>query len=233
MPVGFANSPGASSAVAAAPASYSGSPGAPAAGWPSPTGTPGVQSAMPSNSMPLDGLNVGPGALFPIRTADASGESLTAGGFNPASATGSAIENAANQHGGAGPGSLNGGAMPAWPNQAGLSPATAPPGVQLSTVSGPGTNSLVNGAMYAQPASTLPSYDWALQQQAVQQSANGQTPGVQNQLPARQLPPMTNPLDVYERERQRLDEQYHNAMKSVNQQPLGPQHSGIAPTAQY
>ena len=92
---------------------------------------------------------------------------------------------------------------------------------------------MLNGAMYSQPVSTLPSYDWALQQQAVQQSVNGNVPSAVNALPSGQRPAMANPLEVYERERQRLDAQYYNTLKSVNQQPAGPQHSGLAPTARY
>ena len=186
-----------------------------------PNGNPaGSQNASygPSNpSMQLEGLNVGPGALFPV------------GPQNDQEA-----------------GSL-----------------------KMGNIASPGSNSIINGAMYGQPISTLPSQEWMMQQQQqIQQlrsepqkpsqngegysdqttsrtgndqaylnpqnagnnSTNNQSgntgtmtgtrPGVQS--------PTGNPLAAYENQLRQLDDQYNSTLQQLDRNP-----AAVVPRAQY
>lgn len=151
----------------------------------------------------LEGLNAGPGAIFPV-----SGPGPTSGAFaNPAGRTAN---------------------------------------INMSNVSSPGTNSLVNGAMYQQPESALPSQDWANQQQQQLRSQQLQSQRWQEQQSmGRQpvtMPPQNspswgtgssgaptgsrpgpnptsvNPLEAYEKQRQQLDSEYNRTLQQLDRQ---------------
>lgn len=170
----------------------------------------------------LDGLNIGPGSLFPI---------------------------------GQGAGHQDG-------------------QLRMGNTSPPGSNSVINGAMYGQPVSTLPSQEWMMQQQQqIQQrqsqqsstSQNGQGYAEQNYTnqgysnpqyagnapygaqsvqqnrvdmpngngattaprPGNQSQPI-NPLSSYENQLRQLDNQYNNTL-----QQLDPNPNAAVPRAQY
>lgn len=179
-----------------------------------------------NSPMQLDGLNVGPGALFPVGQQN--------------------VQQAAQQSG----------------------------SLRMGNIASPGSNSIINGAMYGQPVSTLPSQEWAMQQQQqIQQlrsqalmpnqngdgysnqvnsgtandqaflnsqnsgnnSANnqyGNTPygntGTMNATrPGAQSPP-ANPLTTYENQLRQLDNQYNNTLQQLDRNP-----AAVAPRAQY
>lgn len=167
--------------------------------------------AVPSNaesspSVYLEGLNAGPGSIFPV-----SGSTPQAG-----------------------------------PSAQSLSAANGPPGLNMNTVSSPGTNSLVNGAMYEQPASALPSQDWGNEQQQLLraqqlQSQQWQAKQSMGRWPTAAPPqnsaswgagsyganpgswPGTRPaavnsLEAYEKQRQQLDSEYHRKLQQLDRQ---------------
>jgi hypothetical protein len=105
---------------------------------------------------------------------------------------------------------------------------------------------MVNGAMYEQPGSALPSQDWANQQQQQlraqqlqsQQWLEKQSMGRQpvsappqnsgswgtgsyganpGSLPASR-PLAVNPLEAYEKQRQRLDSEYNRTLQQLDRQ---------------
>ena len=150
----------------------------------------------------LDGLNAGPGTMFPIGQPSAL---QTAGG----------LTNGANNN-------------PAV-NQT--------PQINMNNVSSPGTNSMLNGAFYAQPDSSLPAQEWANQQQQQLRAQQLQSQQWQNQqrqgmpsappsapmnpsgpapFPARPAP--INPLEAYERQRQQLDSEYNKTLQQMDRQ---------------
>ena len=180
----------------------------------------------------LDGLNVGPGSLFPIGQGN-----------------GSPLETALQN----GTGSQNG-------------------TLKMGNVSAPGSNSVINGAMYGQPVSTLPSQEWMIQQQQqIQQlrspsqvrrqdgqgnpdpsnigqgnnqgtpnsqyyGSNSQNPqyGVTNGNGGAAGPhagvPSTpvNPLATYENQLRQLDNQYNNTLQQLDRNA-----TANVPRAQY
>jgi len=189
------------------------------------SGTMNGSMATPQNSsysesnpqMQLEGLNVGPGALFPI-----------------------------GQQNGQQNGSL-----------------------KMGNVASPGSNSIINGAMYGQPVSTLPAQEWMMQQQQqIQQlrsqnqmpnqngqgypdptngrsgndhsSMNSQNFGnnsannqhgnagtmTASQLGTQSLP--ANPLTTYENQLRQLDNQYNNTLQQLDRNP-----TAAVPRAQY
>jgi hypothetical protein len=116
----------------------------------------------------------------------------------------------------------------------------------MNNISSPGTNSMVNGAMYEQPGSALPSQDWANQQQQQlraqqlqsQQWLEKQSMGRQpvnappqnsgswgtgsyganpGSLPASR-PLAVNPLEAYEKQRQQLDSEYNRTLQQLDRQ---------------
>ncbi len=163
--------------------------------------------------MQLEGLNVGPGSLFPI-------------------------------------GQQNG-------------------TLKMGNVASPGSNSIINGAMYGQPASTLPSQEWMMQQQQQIQQLRSQ-----NQMPSRHeqgyadpvnsgsshdpsnmnsqnfdnnpgnneygnqgamtaprpgvQSPTANPLTAYENQLRQLDNQYNNTLQQLDRNP-----TASLPRAEY
>ena len=151
----------------------------------------------------LEGLNAGPGAIFPV-----SGP-IPAGG--------------------------------AFANPAGRSA-----NLNMDNVSSPGTNSMVNGAMYQQPESALPSQDWANQQQQQLRSQQLQSQRWQEQqsmgrqpvtMPPQNSPSwgtgssgappgsspgprptLVNPLEAYEKQRQQLDSEYNRTLQQLDRQ---------------
>ena len=183
--------------------------------------SPGMQGFPAGNSAPqvqLEGLNVGPGALFPIgqpvQSGGLSGMSTNGTGFNGAYADGSAMTPV--QQGTRGGVSAGDGRL------------------QMGNVSAPGTNSLINGTMYTQPTVTLPAQEWAIRQQQLQQTQsrfapnNNATTGVApGAWPAAQ-PPQSNPLVGYERQLQQIDSQYNTALQQMD----GRSQPNV-PTAQY
>jgi hypothetical protein len=168
--------------------------------------TNGASAPVNSNGSPavyLEGLNAGPGAIFPV-----SAPGPASGAFaNPAGRTAN---------------------------------------INMSNVSSPGTNSLVNGAMYQQPESALPSQDWANQQQQQLRSQQLQSQRWQEQqsmgrqpvtMPPQNSPswgtgssgaptgsrPGTsptsvNPLEAYEKQRQQLDSEYNRTLQQLDRQ---------------
>lgn len=179
----------------------------PAAAFQAPAAaTNGASAPVNSNGSPavyLEGLNAGPGAIFPVSTP-----SPASGAFaNPAGRTAN---------------------------------------INMSNVSSPGTNSLVNGAMYQQPESALPSQDWANQQQQQLRSQQLQSQRWQEQqsmgrqpvtIPPQNSPswgtgssgaptgsrpvpsptPVT-PLEAYEKQRQQLDSEYNRTLQQLDRQ---------------
>jgi len=202
---------------------------------------PGQQNIpVPTNSMPgqhypngnqynanapnvqLEGLNVGPGSLFP----------------------------------------LGQGGMP----QEGQ--------LRMANVASPGSNSVINGAMYGQPVSTLPSQEWMMQQQQQIQQLQSQSPSLSQNAPGyaeqnytnqgysspqyganvlqgiphgtasvngvpganngttaprpgNQLQPV-NPLSSYENQLRQLDNQYNNTLQQLDRSS-----NAAVPRAQY
>lgn len=187
-------------------------------GFNTPASTASYQSPVPSNgySPPansggssriyLEGLNAGPGAIFPV-SGSAPEESQSSPGMN--AETGSA-------------------------------------GLNLNNVSSPGTNSMVNGAMYEQPGSALPAQDWANQQQQQLRSQQLQSQRWQEQqsmgrhpvtAPSQNSaswgtgsydgnpgswpgsrPSVVNPLETYEKQRQQLDSEYNRRLQQLDRQ---------------
>ena len=149
----------------------------------------------------LDGLNAGPGTMFPI------GQSPDQRSNTPQ------------------PGAANSNPLP--------NPA---PQINMNNVSSPGTNSLLNGALYAQPDSSLPAQEWANQQQQQLRAQQLQSQLWQNQqrqgssgapvsapinpsgpapFPSRPAP--INPLEAYERQRLQLDTEYNKTLQQMDQ----------------
>ena len=154
----------------------------------------------------LEGLNAGPGAIFPV-----SGSGPPAPQVAPVATAG-----------------------------------TAASGLNMNNISSPGTNSMVNGAMYEQPGSALPSQDWANQQQQQlraqqlqsQQWLERQSMGRQpvNAPPQNSAswgtgsyganpgswpasrPTAVNPLEAYEKQRQQLDSEYNRTLQQLDRQ---------------
>lgn len=186
QPMGF-NTPAATTAQAPFPSAKAYSPPV------NSTGSPAVY---------LEGLNAGPGAIFPV-------SSSTPSVGTPANATAESAN------------------------------------LNMNNVSSPGTNSMVNGAMYQQAESTLPSQDWANQQQQQlraqqlqsqrwqEQQAMGRQPGTvppQNSpswgtgsygAPGAwpgSRPAVVNPLEAYEKQRQQLDSEYNRTLQQLDRQ---------------
>ncbi|MEJ7591648.1 MAG: tetratricopeptide repeat protein [Planctomycetaceae bacterium] len=163
----------------------------------------------------LDGLNAGPGSLFPV---------------------------------GQGAGQQNG-------------------ILRMENVSPPGSNAVINGAMYGQPVSTLPAQEWMMQQQQQIQQLNAQQqPPSQNSqgytdpggntsqysgnnptgsqfgmpngntgtngitiAPRPGIPaPPVNPLASHENQLRQLDNQYNNTLQQLDRNA-----PSAAPRAQY
>ena len=158
----------------------------------------------------------------------------------------------------AGPGSL-------WPvgQGAGLQDGT----LRMENVSPPGSNAVINGAMYGQPVSTLPAQEWMMQQQQkIQQLNSQQKPPDQNgqgysdqgyrnrqysgnsptdlkfgmplessatngnttaPRPGNPASPV-NPLAAYENQLRQLDNQYNNTLQQLDRNA-----SATVPRAQY
>ena len=137
--------------------------------------------------------------------------------------------------------------------------------LRMGNVSSPGSNSVINGAMYGQPVSTLPSQEWMMQQQGQIHQLHSQQPqpnqngqgysgqGYSNQGGANpqytgnipqgssygntgsttalrsdnQTQPV-NPLATYENQLRQLDNQYNNSLQQLDRNA-----SGAVPRAQY
>ncbi len=153
-----------------------------------------------SRPLYLDGLNAGPGSIFPIGQPGQS---------QPADASGQP-------------------------------PAERTDQLNMSNVSSPGSNSMINGLMYDQPTSALPSQEWANQQQQQlrsqqlqsqrwlgQQSpglsqSNGGTVSQGNPSTWQNARPATvNPLESYDRQRQKMDSEYNKTLQQMDQGNTG------------
>jgi Tfp pilus assembly protein PilF len=149
----------------------------------------------------LEGLNAGPGSLFPI--GQASSAQAAAAGHLPDRSASSADNSSI---------------------------------LRMGNVSSPGTNSMINGAMYGQPQSSLPAQEWMQQQQQQaqrQQSSLPQNSGMSRPeaVPAAwpsARPPESNPLDVYDRQLQQLDNTYNRTLQQMDRQ-----NQQLPPRAQY
>ncbi len=154
----------------------------------------------------LEGLNAGPGAIFPV-----SGSAPTVPQVSPSANSG-----------------------------------TAASGLNMNNISSPGTNSMVNGAMYEQSGSALPSQDWTNQQQQQLRAQEAQSQQwLERQSMGRQpvnapsqnsaswgtgsyganpgawptsRPPAVNPLEAYEKQRQQLDSEYNRTLQQLDRQ---------------
>lgn len=199
---------------------------------------PGAQQNL--SNLPLAGLNAGPGALFPIgQYPNSAGGNANAA---PGGSTNQANPNAFGQY-------LNG-----QPPMSGLQLGSAVPTgqVNMGNVSAPGTNSMINGAMYGQPVSSLPSQEWMMQQQqqiqqlqqqqgnpnhgytypgtngSNQQTAQfGNTNGTTAPRPGTQAP-QVNPLATYENQLRELDNQYNSTLQQMDRNA-----TANIPRAQY
>ena len=131
----------------------------------------------------------------------------------------------------------------------------------MENVNPPGSNAMINGAMYGQPVSTLPAQEWMMQQQlkiqqlnaqqqppnqngqgysgqgssTSQTSGNSATSGVPHENTATttaprpsNLAPPVNPLASYENQLRQLDNQYNNTLKQLDRNA-----SATVPRAQY
>jgi len=131
----------------------------------------------------------------------------------------------------------------------------------MENVNPPGSNAMINGAMYGQPVSTLPAQEWMMQQQlkiqqlnaqqqppnqngqgysgqgysTSQTSGNSGTSGVPHENTATttaprpsNLAPPVNPLASYENQLRQLDNQYNNTLKQLDRNA-----SATVPRAQY
>ena len=161
------------------------------------------------SNLQLEGLNAGPGALFPI----------------------------------------------GQPPMSGVQPSVGPQdgSVRMGNVSAPGTNSVINGAMYGQPVSTLPSQEWMMQQQQQIQQLQQQQPQYAGQghsypgpngidpagsqygnanattAPRPGVPAQpTNPLASYENQLRQLDNQYNSTLQQMDRNA-----TATVPRAQY
>lgn len=170
-----------------------------------------------SQPLYLEGLNAGPGAMFPIGSP-----------MFPVGSPGSPL-----------PISSNGNTVPNGNSMPG-NPATGIPGnanLNMNNISSPGSNSMINGAFYEQTHSALPSQEWANQQQqqlrAQQlqsqqwQKRDGQTlPAPANSnasfgtgsSTSASRPAPVNPLTAYELQRQQLDSEYNKTLQQLDRQ---------------
>lgn len=188
-------------------------------------GVPATGQAQGSRNggLRLEGLNVGPGSLFPIGMSDPSA------GQGPAS---TGVPAGGVPAGGMmGPGAMTPGMGPTssvngTPGMNGQTPGTAAD-VRMGNLASPGTGSMVNGAMYSQPASVLPAQEWMNQMNASRAAAAGQgstgqgagpaVPGVSAPWPAaRQM--QASGLEAYDRQRQQMENQYNNTLQQMNRQ---------------
>lgn len=222
----------------ASPVSYGNqaAPGAPNAGTPSNGQIGGLR---------LEGLNFGPGSLFPVGMSEPSASSAPAGSAAPGAAAnyGTAPGNgmmapAAGAPGSSpmmGPGAANGtgmnspapgvgaGLMNGFQGAANQAQGTAAD-IRMGNVASAGSNSMVNGAMYAAPTSVLPAQEWMNQMNAAKAAAAGQGTGVANNAPGVSAPwPAARPaaptgLDAYDRQREQMDQQYNNTLQQMNRQ---------------
>ncbi len=206
---------------------------------------PNQQAGQNLSNLQLEGLNAGPGSLFPIgQNPNSSGS-----GMNPSPQ-----------------GSMNSQMTPANPYASGQYPGGQPPmagarsnvgpqdgTVRMENVSAPGSNSVINGAMYGQPVSTLPSQEWMMQQQQQiqqlqqQQPRNGSSgysyPGSNGSAPQGSQfgnsssttaprpgvqPQPTNPLATYENQLRQLDNQYNSTLQQMDRNA-----TANVPRAQY
>lgn len=152
-----------------------------------------MNNAQGAPQMYLDGLNVGPGALFPIGQG-APGQIQNGQMQNGTTTT--------NQFGAAQP-DVN--------------------AVRMGNISSPGSNSMPNGISFGHPMSSLPAQDWMIQQQQQQQARqlqNSSQPSPGTAAPAwpSARPAQTNALESYERQRQQLDNDYNNALQQMDRQ---------------
>ncbi len=120
-------------------------------------GSPRSSAPMQQNyHAPVAGLNAGPGALFPIGAGSVSPD---AAGMNPVQSRGTQVPVPAQFQG---------------PNNGGL------PGQALV----PGTNMMINGAMYQQPQRILPAEQHMHQMQQMQYERENPTPMIQQPMSA-------------------------------------------------
>lgn len=170
---------------------------------------PNMGGSMPnghSGGLRLEGLNVGPGSLFPVGTGSQPGPNAPSG--PPMSGAPANYGNAPNQ---------SQGMMAPGAAQNGM-------GVNMGNVTSPGSSSMLNGSMYATPASVLPAQEWMNQMNAAKAAAAVQGSGAGNNAPGVSAPwPAARPaaptgLDAYDRQRQQLDQQYNNTLQQMNRQ---------------
>ena len=133
--------------------------------------------------------------------------------------------------------------------------------LRMENVSPPGSNGVINGAMYGQPVSTLPAQEWMMQQQQQIQQMNSPPPPQNGQnyfdqgdhspeysgnnprgsqhgnvatagsttAPRPEIPVQpVNPLATYENQLRQLDNQYNNTL-----QRLDSNAPATAPRARY
>ena len=188
-----------------------------------------VPSGGQTGGLRLEGLNVGPGSLFPVGMTQQP-EPNTVGASVPGAAANYGIPG----QGMSGPGAvppgmgMNGvapgpgasGTINGYPGAASGATGTAGD-VRMGNIGSPGSSSMVNGAMYSAPTSVLPAQEWMNQMNAAK-SAAGQAAGAANNAPGVSAPwPAARPaaptgLEAYDRQRQQMEQQYNNALQQMN-----------------
>lgn len=206
-------------------------------------------AATPSNGqiggLRLEGLNVGPGSLFPVGMAGPSTSSASTGSAAPGAAANygtvpgngmmAPVTGAPGSSPMMGPGAATGagmngpapgmgaGQMNGFQGAANQAPGTAAD-IRMGNVASAGSNSMVNGAMYAAPTSVLPAQEWMNQMNAAKAAAAGQVAGAVNNVPGVSAPwPAARPaaptgLDAYDRQREQMDQQYNSTLQQMNRQ---------------
>jgi hypothetical protein len=163
--------------------------------------------------MYLDGLNVGPGALFPVypNNSGMNSNGMPSGNPNGSSQLGSpngSSPNSAPMMNGSSPqpGMQPGANMNPGASNANGNPPNA--GLRMGNISSPGSGSIINGAMYSQPDSTLPSAG-VVSGGGINTTSN--LPGWPGSRPVQ-----ANALESYERQRQQLDDEYNRTLEQLD-----------------
>lgn len=154
--------------------------------------------------MYLDGLNVGPGSLFPVYPTSPGANGSVAANGNLQGSGQSMMNNGQSAQ----PGMPSSGNNSAGANGMGANGAAGNGGLRMGNISSPGTGSMINGAMYSQPDSTLPSAG-VMNGGGINSTSN--LPGWPGSRPT-----VTNPLESYERQRQQLDDEYNRTLEQLD-----------------
>ncbi|MFN9720461.1 MAG: tetratricopeptide repeat protein, partial [Planctomycetota bacterium] len=178
--------------------------------------TKDIRSA--TRGMFLDGLNIGPGSLFPVYP---NGEAMNSTGTPGFSLTDSPQSTSPSHLSSVNELTTSGSSLqPRIESSTNVSQANRNRGdskadassgsnsIRPGNISSPGTGSMINGAMYASPDSILPA---AGATQGVGINSNSSLPGWPASRPAQ-----ISPLEAYERQRQQLDDEYNRTLEQLD-----------------